>query len=166
MMNKRKTGSETLAAFEEHLNEVTFSNLRKQATFCNAFISSPAKWFLGMKFLCLFLRHHFMGKLLVVLQNVGCFFFRTDFQWLQGLKKTWSSFCPSDKQLSNFPHPERLPILLNIFCVYVATWILTHCVDKWGLDLTFSEVKFTCMKMDENFSSCAPVFNKAVLWIL
>ena len=75
MMNKRKTGSETLAAFEEHLNEVTFSNLRKQATFCNAFISSPAKWFLGMKFLCLFLRHHFMGKPLVALQNVGCFFF-------------------------------------------------------------------------------------------
>ena len=43
MMNKRKTGSETLAAFEEHLNEVTFSNLRKQATFCDAFISSLAK---------------------------------------------------------------------------------------------------------------------------
>ena len=44
MMNKRKTGSETLAAFEEHLNEVTFSNLRKQATFCNAFnYSSLAK---------------------------------------------------------------------------------------------------------------------------
>ena len=43
MMNKRKTGSETLAAFEEHLNEVTFSNLRKKATFCNAFNSSLAK---------------------------------------------------------------------------------------------------------------------------
>ena len=43
MMNKRKTGSETLAAFEEHLNEVSFSNLRKQATFCNAFNSSLAK---------------------------------------------------------------------------------------------------------------------------
>ena len=44
MMNKRKTGSETLAAFEEHLNEVTFSNLRKQVAFCNAFNSSFAKW--------------------------------------------------------------------------------------------------------------------------
>ena len=43
MMNKRKTGSETLAAFEEHLNEVSFSNLRTQAAFCNAFISSLAK---------------------------------------------------------------------------------------------------------------------------
>ena len=107
-----------------------------------------------------------MEKLLVVLQNVGVFFFWTNFQWLQGLKKTWSSFCSLDKQLSNFPHPQRLPILLNIFCVYVATWTLAHCVDKWGLDLTFSEVKFTCMKMDENFSSCAPVFNKPVLWIL
>ena len=31
-----------------------------------------------MKFLCLFLRHHFMGKLLVALQNVGCFFFFSD----------------------------------------------------------------------------------------
>ena len=78
MMNKRKTGSETLAAFEEHLNEVSFSNLRTQAAFCNAFISSLAKWFLGMKFLCLFLRHHFMGKPLVALQNVGCFFFFSD----------------------------------------------------------------------------------------
>ena len=43
MMNKRKTGSETLAAFEEHLNEVTFSNLRKQATFHNTFNISPGK---------------------------------------------------------------------------------------------------------------------------
>ena len=43
MMNKRKTGSETLAAFEEHLNEVTFSNLRKQVTFHNTFNSSPGK---------------------------------------------------------------------------------------------------------------------------
>ena len=87
MMNKRKTGSETLAAFEEHLNEVTFSNLRKQATFCNAFISSPAKWCLGMEFLCLFLRHHFMGKLLVALQNVGCFFFPDKLSMAAGLEK-------------------------------------------------------------------------------
>ena len=78
MMNKRKTGSETLAAFEEHLNEVTFSNLRKQATFHNTFNSSPGKWHPGLEFLCLFLRRHFMGKLLVALQNVGCFFFFSD----------------------------------------------------------------------------------------
>ena len=163
MMNKRKTGSETLAAFEEHLNEVSFSNLRKQAPFCNAFNSSLAKWCLGMKFLCLFLRYHFMGKPLVVLQNVGCFF-RTNCQWLE--KNLKFIFCPLDKQLSNFPHPQRLPIFLKIFCVYVATWTLAHCVDKWGLDLTFSEVKFTCMKWMKLFSSCAPVFNKPVLWIL
>ena len=75
MMNKRKTGSETLAAFEEHLNEVTFSNLRKQVTFHNTFNSSPGKRHPSLEFLCLFLRRHFMGKLLVALQNVGCFFF-------------------------------------------------------------------------------------------
>ena len=28
MMNKKKTGSETLAAFEEHLNEVTHMRCR------------------------------------------------------------------------------------------------------------------------------------------
>ena len=120
MMNKRKTGSETLAAFEEHLNEVSFSNLRTQATFCNAFISSLAKWFLGMKFLCLFLRHHFMGKPLVALQNVGCFFFffGQAFSGYWAWKKLVSPY-PSGKQLLNFPHPEQLPIFWNTFCVYV-----------------------------------------------
>lgn len=119
MMNKRKTGSETLAAFEEHLNEVSFSNLRTQAAFCNAFISSLAKWFLGMKFLCLFLRHHFMGKPLVALQNVGCFFFFGQaFSGYWAWKKLVSPY-PSGKQLLNFPHPEQLPIFLNTFCVYV-----------------------------------------------
>ena len=77
-----------------------------------------------------------------------------------GLVKNLKFICPLDKQLSNFPHPQPLPILLNIFCVYVATWPLAHCVDKRGLDLTFSEVKFTCMKWMKLSSSCAPVFSK------
>ena len=120
MMNKRKTGSETLAAFEEHLNEVTFSNLRKQATFHNTFNSSPGKWHPGLEFLCLFLRRHFMGKLLVALQNVGCFFFffGRAFSGYWAWKKLVSPY-PSGKQLLNFPHSEQLPIFLNTFCVYV-----------------------------------------------
>ena len=163
MMNKRKTGSETLAAFEEHLNEVTFSNLRKKATFCNAFNSSLAKWCVGMKFLCLFpIWTSFHGETVGGVAKCWLFFSRQTFNGY----RAWSSFCPLDKHLSNFPHPQRLPILLNIFCVYVATWTLAHCVDKWGLDLTFSEVKFTCMKWMKLFSSCAPVFNKPGLWIL
>ena len=87
MMNKRKTGSETLAAFEEHLNEVTFSNLRKQATFHDTFNSSPGKWHPSLEFLCLFLRCHFMGKLLVALQNVGCFFSGQTFKGYRTCKK-------------------------------------------------------------------------------
>ena len=83
-----------------------------------------------MEFLCLFLRHHFMGKPLVALQNVGCFF-PDKLSMATGLEKNLKFIvCPLDKQLSNFPHQQRLPILLNIFCVYVATWTLAHCVDK------------------------------------
>ena len=93
MMNKRKTGSETLAAFEEHLNEVSFSNLRKQATFCNAFISSPAKkindvW--GWNFCACSSDIISWGNLWWHCKMLAVFF-RTNFQWLQGLKKTWSS---------------------------------------------------------------------------
>lgn len=118
MMNKRKTGSETLAAFEEHLNEVTFSNLRKQATFCNTFISSTAKWFLGMKFLCLFLRHHFMGKLLVVLQNVGCFFLSDRLSMATGLEKNLKFILSIGQTALKFSSPRAIAYFVKHFlCV-------------------------------------------------
>ena len=169
MMNKRKTGSDTLAAFEEHLNEVTFSNLRKQATSCDAFISSPAKWFLGMEFLCLFLRHHFMGKLLVVLQNVGCFFFfRTDFQWLLGLKKTCFTLSIWQAALK-FSSSRAVAYFLKHF-LCVCWWLsrpLARCMDKGALELFFLRSKiFFFDSWKKLFWSCAPVFNKPVLWIL
>ena len=127
MMNKRKTGSETLAAFEEHLNEVSFSNLRKQATFCNAFISSLAKWFLGMKFLCLFLRHHFMGKPLVVLQNAGCFFLEK-LSMATGLEKNLKFILSVGQTALKFSSPTAIAYFVkHFFCVYVATWTFAHC---------------------------------------
>lgn len=117
MMNKRKTGSETLAAFEEHLNEVSFSNLRKQATFCNAFISSFAKWFMGMKFLCLFLRHHFMGKPLVVLQNVFCFFL-DKLSMATGLEKNLKFILSIGQTALKFSSPTAIAYFVKHFlCV-------------------------------------------------
>ena len=152
MMNKRKTGSETLAAFEEHLNEVTFSNLRKQATFHDTFNSLPGKWHPGLEFLCLFLRCHFMGKLLVALQNVGCFFFfRTDFQWLLGLKKTCFTLSIWQAALK-FSSPRAVAYFLKHF-LCVCWWLsrpLARCMDKGALELFFLRSKIFFLSVGWN----------------
>ena len=171
MMNKRKTGSETLAAFEEHLNEVTFSNLRKQVAFCNAFNSSFAKWCKpGDGISVLVPQISFHGETFGGVAKCWLFFFPDKLSMAKGLEKNLKFILSIGQTALKFSSLRAIAYFLKHFlCVFWRlSWPLAHCMDKGALDLTFSEIKFTCMKSGWKFFQAVHLFsiNHPVLWIL
>ena len=91
---------------------------------------------------------------------LAVFFFRTDFQWLLGLKNT--CFTLSIWQAAHkFSSPRAAAYFLK-HCLRVCWWLswsLAHCMDKGTLELFFLRSKIFCLSVGWNCFQAVHLFS-------